>query len=59
MTDTFLALITAHLLADFPFQPDWLLKRKKKLGILLLHTLIVVTTAAFILGAVPCNSMIH
>jgi hypothetical protein len=53
MADTLLALIAAHLLADFPFQTDWLLRHKRNPAVLLLHMLIVAGTAAFILGAAP------
>jgi len=53
MTDTLLALFAAHLLADFPFQSDWLLRHKQNPAVLLLHMFIVACTAAFILGVAP------
>lgn len=53
MIDTLLALITAHLLADFPLQSDWLLARKKRPHILLLHAAIVAAAAIVTLGAAP------
>jgi hypothetical protein len=53
MDDTLLALIAAHLVADFAFQPEWLLRRKRNWAVLLLHTLIVVATAALFLGGTP------
>jgi hypothetical protein len=53
MLDTFLALVTAHLIADFPLQSDWLLAQKKKPHFLLLHVAVVAATAALLLGALP------
>jgi hypothetical protein len=53
MADTFLALVVAHLLADFPLQPDRLLLHKRNPAVLLLHILIVAVIAVFILGATP------
>jgi hypothetical protein len=53
MADTLLALLAAHLLADFPFQPDWLLQRKRNPAFLFLHTLVVTCVAAFVLGGAP------
>lgn len=37
MAETFLALLTAHLLGDFVIQTDWVLKNKRKKLVLLLH----------------------
>lgn len=54
MLDTFLALATAHLIADFPAQPDRLLARKKRSPIfLLLHVGIVAVVTVAALGAAP------
>lgn len=53
MLETFLALLTAHLVADFPLQPDWLIRRKRNPLILLLHAALVVATAVLALGAWP------
>jgi hypothetical protein len=53
MADTLLALLAAHLLADFPFQPGWLLQRKRNPAFLFLHTLVVTCVAAFVLGGTP------
>jgi len=53
MADTLLALIAAHLIADFPLQSDWLLRHKKNPAVLLLHILIVAGTAALLLGGMP------
>lgn len=51
MLDTFLALLTAHLIADFPLQSDWLLAHKKNPLVLLLHIVLVTAAAALLLGA--------
>jgi hypothetical protein len=53
IADTLLALVTAHLIADFPLQPGWLLQRKKNPFVLLLHIAIVAGVAAALLGAIP------
>ncbi len=53
MLSTFLALITAHLIADFPLQSDWLLARKHNPAVLLLHSLIVAAVVVCLLGATP------
>lgn len=50
MADTFLALLAAHLIADFPLQPLYLLQHKRNPAVLLLHILVVAVTAAIILG---------
>jgi hypothetical protein len=53
MADTLLALITAHLIADFPLQNNWLLAHKKKPLVLVLHIVVVTVAAALLLGALP------
>jgi len=53
MPETFLTLLVAHLVADFPFQPDWMIHHKKRPYVLALHTVIVVAMAALALGAIP------
>lgn len=50
MADTLLALVAAHLIADFPLQSDWLLERKKNPVFLILHIAVVTATAALVLG---------
>src|SRR5690348_2532396 len=50
MLETFLALITAHLLADFPLQSRKLLSRKKEAPALLLHVAIVTIATALMAG---------
>lgn len=41
MTETFTALLTAHLLADFVLQTDYMIAHKKEIRILLLHGLVI------------------
>ena len=53
MDKTLLALIVAHVLADFPLQPNWMVARKREPAMLLLHLLIVVGLAAVALGSAP------
>jgi hypothetical protein len=48
--ETFLALLTAHLIADFPLQPAWMVQRKKYPVILGLHTALVGGVAILTLG---------
>lgn len=48
--ETCLLLLAAHLLADFPLQPDWLIERKRQLPYLIGHLLIVAVTAGALLG---------
>lgn len=51
MIETFIALLTAHLLADFVLQTDYMIARKKELRILVLHGLIIGITTIVALGA--------
>jgi uncharacterized membrane protein YhaH (DUF805 family) len=53
MIETFLALLTAHLLADFPFQTRRLIENKRKPHILILHITIIALVTVIILGAWP------
>jgi hypothetical protein len=53
MADTLLALIAAHLLADFPLQTGWILQRKRSPLGLLLHIAIVAAVTAVLLGGTP------
>jgi len=53
MSETFLALLAAHLVADFPLQPDWMIKRKRNPAVLGLHAAVVALTAIVALGAWP------
>jgi len=53
MAETLLLLVTAHLLADFVLQPDWMVERKREWPILLLHVVFVGGLAAALLGGLP------
>lgn len=53
MDKTLFALTAAHILADFPLQPNWMVERKRNPLMLLLHLVIVVTVAAVALGSAP------
>jgi Protein of unknown function (DUF3307) len=53
MYETLLALLTAHLVADFPLQPQWMIRRKRHPAVLGLHGLIVLGSAALALGGWP------
>ena len=51
MMETFLALLTAHLTADFPLRPAWMVQRKKKPAVLSLHIALVAVVAILTVGA--------
>jgi len=53
MADTLLALVAAHLIADFPAQGEWLLRRKKNPLFLFLHVAIVAVVTSAVLGSLP------
>lgn len=53
MEDTLLALLTAHVIADFPLQTPWILRNKHNPLVLLLHIAIVAVTAVVLLGSAP------
>ena len=48
-----IALITAHLLADFVFQTRWMVDNKRNLGVMALHGLIVAGLSLIALGGQP------
>ncbi len=52
MIETITALTLAHMLADFPLQSGWMVRRKRNIGVLLLHGAIVLMTAQAALGTV-------
>ena len=58
MYETLLALSVAHLVADFPLQPAWMIRRKRNPAVLILHGLIVTGTAALALGAWPAEVLL-
>jgi hypothetical protein len=49
--NTFLLLLTAHLLGDFVFQTNWMVREKSRVGVLLLHIGIVVLLCFLLLGS--------
>lgn len=55
MLATFIALLAAHVVADFVLQFDWIIERKRRLEVFVLHILIVAGTAAIALGLWPGN----
>jgi hypothetical protein len=58
MAETFLALFAAHLLADFVLQTSWIVQRKKRLEILLLHAAIVGLVTTVAIGGTGRDAMI-
>ena len=52
MIATFAALLFAHVLADFVLQTKWMVDNKRKPQVLLLHGLIVLSTAQLAMGNV-------
>tara|TARA_R110000796_G_scaffold19709_3_gene59143 strand:- start:982 stop:1704 length:723 start_codon:yes stop_codon:yes gene_type:complete len=53
-----LIFLTAHLIADFPLQPDWLIRRKRHFMVLLAHAAIVAGVAIFLLGGWPITLLL-
>ncbi len=50
LLDLALALLVAHALADFVFQPDWMVKTKTRRPVLMLHSLIAAGLAYLLVG---------
>jgi hypothetical protein len=50
MAATFVALLTAHLLGDFIFQTEWMIERKRRIWVLVLHVAIVASASYLLLG---------
>jgi hypothetical protein len=50
MAETFVAILTAHLLGDFIFQTEWMIERKRWTWVLVLHAAIVALTSYLLLG---------
>lgn len=50
MNETIALLVTAHLVADFTFQTNWMVRHKKNLFVLMLHILIVTVMAGLAVG---------
>ena len=51
MGETFIALLAAHLLADFTFQPAWMVQRKRSAKVLGLHIIRVAALAILMTGS--------
>ena len=58
MYETLLVLLVAHLVADFPLQPDWMIRHKRHPAVLGLHVLVVAGTAALALGGWPATVLL-
>ena len=52
MTETFTALLLAHVIADFVLQPGWMAADKRRARVLLLHGAVVLVAAQATLGTV-------
>jgi hypothetical protein len=50
MSETLLALLTAHLVGDFPLQPGWMVGAKRNPAVLLLHIALQTVLAGAVLG---------
>jgi hypothetical protein len=50
MAETFITILTAHLLGDFVLQSGWMIQRKRNFGILLLHVCLVTLLTGLLLG---------
>jgi Protein of unknown function (DUF3307) len=50
MAATLAALLTAHLLGDFILQTDWMVGRKRRIWILVLHVVVVTSATYLLLG---------
>lgn len=53
MDETLVALLAAHVVADFPLQPEWMVRRKRHPAVLLAHLAVTVAVAVVLLGAAP------
>lgn len=51
IASTFVAMFTAHLLGDFIFQTEWMVERKRRIWVLILHASIVTLASFLLLGA--------
>ena len=51
MAETFVAILTAHLIGDFIFQTEGMIKRKREWSIFLLHIVIVTITTYLLIGS--------
>ena len=51
MAATFAARLTAHLLGDFNLQTQWMVERKRRVRVLMLHAVTVTMATYLLLGA--------
>jgi hypothetical protein len=51
MAETFVAILTAHLLGDFVLQTSWMVEHRRHLGVLLLHGTVVTLAAGLLMGS--------
>jgi len=58
MTQTFVTILTAHMLGDFVFQCDWMVTRKGNAGVLLLHVA-VVTLVSWLLAVLTHHAVCY
>jgi len=58
MIQTFAALLIAHILADFVLQTGWMVRHKRRPGVLLLHTALVLATAQAATGQVAAPGLL-
>lgn len=50
MPETLVTILTAHLLGDFVFQTGRMVKRKRHMGVLLLHVIMVTVLSCLLIG---------
>jgi Protein of unknown function (DUF3307) len=58
MIETFAALLFAHVIADFVLQTSYIAMNKRRAGVLLLHSVIVLMTAQAALGRVDAWELV-
>ncbi|MBV1866571.1 MAG: DUF3307 domain-containing protein [Marinosulfonomonas sp.] len=58
MVETFIALAFAHILADYVFQPTWMVRRKREPAVLLLHAALVLALAMAATGRVDAPEIL-
>ncbi len=51
--DLLVPLVAGHFLGDFVLQADWMVERKRRFGVVLLHAAIVAVVSCVLLGHVP------
>lgn len=58
MSETFLALLAAHLVADFPLQPGWMVRHKRNPAVLALHVVAVGVVTILAIGTWPTSLLL-